>query len=113
MSAISNVTLLKKARYVDEKECTSCGDCAKVCPVVRPDEFNMGLSSRKAIYRPFPQAVPAAFLINISECLGYNPAVCSKCVEACQKKCINFHMSDEQITEKVGTIVVATGLDDL
>jgi heterodisulfide reductase subunit A len=105
------VTIQKKARYVDEKECTSCGDCAKVCPVVRPDEFNMGLSSRKAIYRPFPQAVPAAFLINSSECLGYNPAVCSKCVEACQKKCINFHMSDEQITEQVGTIVVATGLD--
>jgi len=105
------VTLQKKARYVDEKECTSCGDCAKVCPVVRPDEFNVGLSSRKAIYRPFPQAVPAAFLINSAECLGYNPAVCSKCVEACQKKCINFHMSDEQITEQVGTIVVATGLD--
>ncbi len=105
------VTIQKKARYVDEKECTSCGDCAKVCPVVRPDEFNIGLSSRKAIYRPFPQAVPAAFLINSSECLGYNPAVCSKCVEACQKKCINFHMSDEQITEQVGTIVVATGLD--
>ena len=105
------VTLLKKARFVDEKECTSCGDCAKVCPVVRPDEFNMGLSSRKAIYRPFPQAEPASFLINITECLGYNPAVCSKCVEACQKKCINFHMSDEQITEKVGTIVIATGLE--
>jgi len=105
------VTLLKKARYVDDKECTSCGDCAKVCPVVRPDEFNMGLSSRRAIYRPFPQAEPASFLININECLGYNPAVCSKCVEACQKKCINFHMSDEQLTEKVGTIVVATGLE--
>jgi len=105
------VTIQKNARYVDEKECTSCGDCAKVCPVVRPDEFNVGLSSRKAIYRPFPQAVPAAFLINSEECLGYNPAVCSKCVEACQKKCINFHMSDEQITEQVGTIVVATGLD--
>ncbi len=105
------VTIQKKARYVDENECTSCGDCAKVCPVVRPDEFNVGLSSRKAIYRPFPQAVPAAFLINSAECLVYNPAVCSKCVEACQKKCINFHMSDQQITEQVGTIVVATGLD--
>ncbi len=103
--------ILKKARYVDEKECTACGDCAKVCPVVRPDEFNLGLSSRKAIHSPFPQAVPSAYVLNAHECLGHNPAVCSKCVEACQKGCINFHMSDEEIVEKVGTIVVATGLE--
>ncbi|MCU0572277.1 MAG: hydrogenase iron-sulfur subunit [Syntrophobacteraceae bacterium] len=103
--------ILKKARYVDEKECTACGDCAKVCPVVRPDEFNLGLSSRKAIHSPFPQAVPSAYVLNPNECLGHNPAVCAKCVEACQKGCINFHMSDEEIVEKVGTIVVATGLE--
>lgn len=104
------VKILKKSRYVDEKECTACGECAKVCPVVRPDQFNMGLSSRKAIYSPFPQAVPAAYMLNPNECLGHNPAVCSKCIEACEKHCINFHMSDEEIVEKVGTIVVATGL---
>jgi heterodisulfide reductase subunit A2 len=103
--------ILKKARYVDEKECTACGDCAKVCPVVRPDEFNLGLSSRKAIYSPFPQAVPAAYVLNPNECLGHNPAVCAKCVETCQKGCINFHMSDEEIVEKVGSIIVATGVE--
>jgi len=105
------VSILKKARYVDPKECTACGDCASVCPVVRPDEFNMGLSSRKAIYTPFPQAVPSAYVINMNECLGSNPSVCAKCIEACEKKCINFHMSDEQIVEKVGTIIVATGME--
>ncbi len=105
------VKILKKSRYVDEKECTACGDCARVCPVVRPDEFNYGLSSRKAIYSPFPQAVPSAYVINVSECLGHNPAVCAKCVEACKKGCISFHMSDEEITETVGTIVVATGME--
>ncbi len=105
------VKILKKARYVDEKECTACGECAKVCPVVRPDEFNLGLSSRKAIYSAFPQAVPAAYMLNPNECLGHNPAVCAKCIEACEKHCINFHMSDEEIVEKVGTIVVATGLE--
>lgn len=104
------VKILKKARYVDEKECTACGECAKVCPVVRPDEFNLGLSSRKAVYSPFPQAVPAAYMLNPNECLGHNPAVCAKCIEACEKHCINFHMSDEEIVERVGTIVVATGL---
>jgi len=55
------VKILKKARYVNENECTACGECAKVCPVVRPDEFNMGLSSRRAIYSPFPQAVLLPF----------------------------------------------------
>ncbi len=105
------VKILKRARYVDEKECTACGDCAKACPVVRPDEFNLGLSSRKAIFTPFPQALPSAYLININECLGHNPAVCAKCIEACDKGCIDFHMSDEEIDEKVGSIVVATGLE--
>lgn len=106
-----DVKIQKKARYVDEKECTACGDCAEVCPVVRPDEFNLGLSSRKAIFAPFPQAVPSAYVINVHECLGHNPVVCAKCIEACDKNCINFHMSDEEIVERVGTVVVATGLE--
>jgi len=106
-----DVRILQKARYVDEKECTACGDCAEVCPVVRPDEFNLGLSSRKAIFSPFPQAVPSAYVVNINECLGHNPSVCAKCIDACDKGCINFHMSDQEIVERVGTIVVATGLE--
>jgi len=106
-----DVRILKKARYVDEKECTACGDCADVCPVVRPDEFNLGLSSRKAIFSPFPQAVPSAYVLNMNECLGHNPSVCAKCIEACDKGCINFHMSDQEIVEDVGSIVVATGLE--
>jgi len=103
-----DVKIVKRARYVDEKNCTSCGDCTKVCPVVFPDEFNVGLSSRKAIYIPFPQAVPSSYLINMNECMGRG---CSKCLEVCQKKCIQFHSSDEEINVKVGSIVVATGLD--
>ncbi len=106
-----DVKILKRARYVEEKECTACGECVKVCPVVRPDEFNMGLSSRKAIYSPFPQAVPSAYVINVNECLGHNPSVCAKCLDACDKNCINFHMSDEEIVESVGSIIVSTGLE--
>jgi len=106
-----HVNILKRARYVDEKECTACGDCATVCPVVRPDEFNLGLSSRRAIFTPFPQAVPSSYVINVNECLGHNPVVCAKCIEACDKDCIDFHMSDKEIVEDVGSIVVATGLE--
>lgn len=101
----------KKARYVDESECTSCGDCSAVCPVVVPDEFQMGLGSRKAIYIPFPQAVPSAYIINAHECLGQNPIACGKCIEICDKKCINFDMQDEIINVEIGAIIVATGMD--
>ncbi|HSQ39028.1 MAG TPA: CoB--CoM heterodisulfide reductase iron-sulfur subunit A family protein, partial [Anaerolineales bacterium] len=101
----------RKARYVDENECTSCGDCSVVCPVVVPDEFQMGLGSRKAIHIPFPQAVPSAYIVNASECLGQNPIACGKCIEACDKKCINFDMQDEIMEVDVGAIIVATGMD--
>ncbi len=106
-----HVHVLKKARYVQEGECTACGDCVDVCPVVIPDEFNMGLSSRRAIYSPFPQAVPSDYAISIDHCLGHNPIICGKCIEKCEKDCIDFNMNDEEFEYDVGTIVVATGTD--
>ena len=105
------IRIRKKARYVDENECTSCGDCAAVCPVVVPDEFQVGLGSRKAVYIPFPQAVPSAYIVAADECLGQNPIACGKCIEACEKKCIDFDMQDEILDIDVGTIIVATGMD--
>ncbi len=105
------VQVRKKARYVIEDECTACGDCVAVCPVVRPDEFQIGFSVRRAIYIPFPQAVPSAYLINMEECLGDNPIACGKCREACDKQCIDFDMRDEIVELEVGAIIVATGMD--
>ncbi len=66
-----DVTVRSKARYIDPKECTSCGSCAEVCPVERPDFFNMALARRRAVYKLFPQAVPNAYSIEkrgISPC---------------------------------------------
>ena len=60
----------KKARYVDISKCTGCTDCANVCPVELPAEFELGMAQRKAIYRPFPQAVPSIFSIDKQ---GYPP----------------------------------------
>jgi len=60
----------KKARYVDESKCTGCGECFKVCPIELNSEFEMGLSKRKAIYIPFPQAVPNKATIDKR---GYSP----------------------------------------
>ena len=53
----------QKPRYVVTDECTGCGDCAEVCPIVRPDHFNMDLSERRAVYRLYPQAIPNAYVI--------------------------------------------------
>ncbi|HFD39905.1 MAG TPA: CoB--CoM heterodisulfide reductase iron-sulfur subunit A family protein, partial [Anaerolineae bacterium] len=105
------VRVRKKARYVIEDECTACGDCAVVCPVVVPDEYQMGLGSRHAVYIPFPQAVPSAYVVNAEECMGQNPIACGKCIEACEKNCIDFDMEDELLDLEVGAVIVATGMD--
>ena len=105
------VRVRQKARFVDQAECTACGDCAAVCPVVVLDEFQMGLSTRRAVYIPFPQAVPSAYLIDVERCLGDNPIACGKCVEACEKRCISFDMQDEVAEFDVGAVIVATGMD--
>jgi len=101
----------KKARYVDEKECNACAECAKVCPVVVPDEFQMGFSSRKAIYMQLPQAVPSSYVLDMNACLGNNPIACGKCAEVCEKKCIDYDMQDELVDLEVGAVIVATGMD--
>ena len=58
------VKILKRSRFVDAEKCTGCGECTEVCPVTSPKEFDMGLGTRKAIYRPFPQAIPNVFAID-------------------------------------------------
>jgi len=103
--------ILRKARFVDESECTACGDCADVCPVVIPNEFDEGLCLRHAIYSPFSQAVPSAYIRSDEDCLGTNPIACGKCVEVCQKHCVNLDMPDKIEEISVGAVIVATGLD--
>jgi heterodisulfide reductase subunit A len=104
------VKVRRKARYVVEKDCTACGKCAEVCPVTLPDEFQQGFSTRKGIHIPFAQAVPSAYLIDMQHCLGNNPIACVKCVEACDKKCIDLNAKDTFEELSVGSIIVATGM---
>ena len=105
------VKVRKKARYVQEDVCNCCAECVTVCPVIVHDEYQIGLSSRKAIYLQFPQAVPSAYLINADDCLGNNPIACGKCLEVCEKQCIDFDMRDEILEFEVGAVIVATGME--
>jgi heterodisulfide reductase subunit A len=105
------VKVLKKPRYVTE-ECTACGDCAKACPITAPNEFDVGLATRRAIYTPFAQAVPSTYIVDRNLCLNEgNIIVCDKCIKACEARAIDFDMKPETVELEVGTIIVATGAD--
>ena len=105
------VKVLKKPRYVKE-DCSACGECSKVCPMVAPNEFDAGLALRHAIYTPFAQAVPSTYIIDMDLCLNKDGVmVCDKCVKACERQAVDFTMKPETVELEVGTIIVATGAD--
>jgi len=99
-----NVKIRKNPRYVSETKCNGCGACFDICPVYAPKEFDVGLGSRKAIYRPFDQAVPNIALIDMKSCIR-----CQLCVKKCDLKAIEFDQKPEIKEIKVGTIIIATG----
>ncbi len=105
------VFLVKHARYVDEKKCTGCGLCAEKCPKKVTSEFDMGLTQRKAIYTPFPQAVPLVYTIDSENCIYFERGKCRICEKNCKSKAVDFKQKDKEIKLKVGSIIVATGYD--
>jgi heterodisulfide reductase subunit A len=100
------VKVEKKPRFVKEAECTGCGLCADACPIEVGNEFDLGLGTRKAIYVPFPQAVPLVYTIDKDSCLG-----CGMCEAVCDLDAIDFDQESTILELDIGTIVVATGYD--
>jgi quinone-modifying oxidoreductase subunit QmoA len=98
----------KAPRFVNSK-CTMCGECTGVCPVDRPDDINVGLSTTKAIYLPYEMAYPFRFVIDEATCLGEDE--CGKCVEACPYGAIDLAMAPEKEEIEVDAVIWATGWD--
>jgi heterodisulfide reductase subunit A len=105
------VKILKKPTFVEPEKCTLCDECTKICPVVVPNEFDLGLTGRRAIYIPFPQAIPATYTLDDKSCPGLLPIACGKCADVCEPEAINYDQKPQIIEEEVGAIVVATGYD--
>jgi heterodisulfide reductase subunit A len=103
------VKVRQRARSVDLVRCNGCGTCLEKCPVKVPAEFEAGLADRRAIYRPFPQAVPAVPAIDREHCLYFTAGKCRACEKVCPTGAIEYGQEDEIVEEKVGAIVVATG----
>ena len=130
----------KNPRYVDEEMCVACGVCVDHCPQVGGNEFDVGLKARKAIYRPFPQSEPAAYIIEPDACLNFlsflterqkkrlkkmeaykqkqdpnyppNILPCGHCMEACEVDAIDFDMLPTEADLDVGSILVAVGFQE-
>ena len=109
-----DVKIKKKARFVKEDVCTGCGLCTEKCPQKKvPNEFNLGMDNRRAIYIPFAQAVPKVATIDADYCTMLKTGKCGVCSKVCTAKAIDYTQKDEIIEEKYGAIVAATGFNPI
>jgi heterodisulfide reductase subunit A len=103
------VSVVRKPRYVDSTKCTGCGICSTKCPGKAPDEFNLGMTKRKAIYIPFPQAVPLKAVIDRDSCLYFQKNICKVCAKFCTAGAVDFEQKEEELELGVGAVILATG----
>ncbi len=106
-----DITVRQKARYVDHDKCNACLACTEKCPGKSVSEWDEGLVKRKAIYIPFPQAVPQKPVIDREACTFFKKGKCRLCEKVCEQKAIDFDEQDTFTTVKVGAVIVATGYD--
>jgi heterodisulfide reductase subunit A len=103
------VQIKKRARYISLEACIGCGACYEPCPVSAPNEFEEGLSQRKAIYTPCAGALPNAPIIDMDRCLRAKGEDCTLCKEACMFDAVIYDDKDEEISVQAGAVIVATG----
>ncbi len=107
-----DVKIRQKARYVDHNKCNACLACTEKCPGKGVSEFDEGLVKRKAIYIPFPQAVPQKPVIDAKSCTFLIKGKgCKLCQKVCEQGAIDYEQKDSFIDVKVGAVIMATGYD--
>jgi len=106
-----SVTIRKRSTSVRAELCNGCGECIAKCPRKVDNEFDQGLSKRKAIYTLFPQAVPNKPVIDRDSCIYFKTGKCALCKKVCTTGAIDYDMQDELVDRAYGAIVVATGFD--
>ncbi len=97
---------LKTAPKFVKDTCTACGKCTEACPEERPDDFNYGFSSTKAIYLSHDMSFPLKYTLNAEYCKKES---CNKCVEVCEYDAINLSAKEEEKVVEVSSIIMATG----
>ncbi len=105
------VTIRQKAKYIDYSKCTGCGLCETKCPCKVDSEFEQGLAKRKAVYKPFPQAVPSKPVIDAASCRKLTEDKCGVCAKICTADAIDYKDEDKLVTEEFGAVVIATGYE--
>jgi heterodisulfide reductase subunit A2 len=105
------VDIRRKAAMVDWTKCIGCEICVQKCPSKAPDVFNVGLADTKAIYIPFPQAVPKRAAIQTDYCRWFQQGKCRVCERVCPANAIDYEQKETFLQREFGAIVVATGLD--
>lgn len=109
-----NVKIKKHARFVDETKCTGCGLCTEKCPQKGiPNEFNLNMDTRRAIYIPFAQAIPKVAVIDPEHCNMLKSGKCGVCSKICAAGAIDYKQQDKIIEESYGAIVAATGFNPI
>jgi len=103
------VRVRKRPRFVNMDKCTGCGICAQKCPSKVPNEFDLGLSKRKAIYALFPQAVPLKYAIDNRHCVFFKTGKCQLCKKHCPAGAVEFDQKGEEADLHVGSVVVSPG----
>ncbi len=106
-----DITVKQKARYVDHNKCNACLACTEKCPGKGVSEFDEGLGKRKAIFIPFPQAVPQKPRIDPETCTYFLKGKCKVCQKVCPQGAIDYEQKDEFREIKVGAVIMATGYD--
>ena len=100
------VKVREKAKMIDYDICNGCGACGAICPITTANEFDYNMAYRGAAYMPFPQAVPSKYVIDIDSCIE-----CKLCVTACEVGAVDFSQKDKITDIKVGSVILATGVD--